>query len=184
MPSAVWRSNARPVRRRSGIARVCKSGWLISARIRTILGPEGPIGRRDSARPCWRHSPRNRQSVRAPERTPKVCAPRRDEAASDWSRTIPSAWAPAIGAQLASYRIIRERGRGGMGLVYETEHVRLGRKAALKVLDPSLASDETFRARFVEESRLVAAIEHPNIIPIYRSEERRVGTACISREAA
>jgi predicted ATPase len=54
-----------------------------------------------------------------------------------------------------------------MGHVFLAEHVSLGRRAALKLLASTLAADEAFRARFVRESRLVAAIEHPNMIPIY-----------------
>ena len=80
-------------------------------------------------------------------------------------------WGPEAGRELGGYRIVRELGRGGMGLVYEAEHLRLGRNAALKILDPSLAKDETFRERFVQESRLIAAIDHPNIIPIYDADE-------------
>ena len=71
------------------------------------------------------------------------------------------------GAEVAGYRVLREIGRGGMGLVYEAEHLRLGRKAALKLLTPDLATHESLRDLFVQESRLVAAIDHPNIIPIY-----------------
>jgi non-specific serine/threonine protein kinase len=76
-----------------------------------------------------------------------------------------------IGTQLAGYRIEGELGRGGMGLVYGAEHLRLGRRAALKVLSPELAADPSFRERFIRESQLIAAIEHPNIIPIYDAGE-------------
>jgi predicted ATPase/predicted Ser/Thr protein kinase len=76
-----------------------------------------------------------------------------------------------IGMQLAGYRIEGELGRGGMGLVYGAEHLRLGRRAALKVLSPELAADPGFRERFIRESQLIAAIEHPNIIPIYDAGE-------------
>jgi predicted ATPase/tRNA A-37 threonylcarbamoyl transferase component Bud32 len=72
---------------------------------------------------------------------------------------------------LGGYRIERELGRGGMGRVYEAEHVHLQRRLALKVLAPHLTEDESFRERFVRESRLLAAIDHPNIIPIYDAGE-------------
>jgi predicted ATPase/predicted Ser/Thr protein kinase len=78
---------------------------------------------------------------------------------------------PQIGAELAGYRLVRELGRGGMGLVYEAEHLQLGRTATLKVLDPELARDESFRTRFVRESQLIAAIDHPAIVPIYDAGE-------------
>ena len=58
-----------------------------------------------------------------------------------------------------------------MGLVYEAEHLRLGRRAALKLLTPDMAADSNVRERFVQESRLIAAIDHPNIIPIYDAGE-------------
>ena len=59
-----------------------------------------------------------------------------------------------------------------MSVVYVAEHLALGRRVALKVLDPRLAEDERFRERFVRESRLAAALEDPNIIPIYEAGEQ------------
>ena len=76
-----------------------------------------------------------------------------------------------IGTELAGYRIDAVIGRGGMGVVYAAEHVRLKRKAALKVLAPELSQDERFRERFVRESELAASLEHPNIVPIYDAGE-------------
>ncbi len=67
--------------------------------------------------------------------------------------------------------IERELGRGGMGHVFLANHTSLGRRAALKVLAPTFAADAAFRERFVRESQLVAAIEHPNMIPIYDAGE-------------
>ena len=72
-----------------------------------------------------------------------------------------------IGSQLAGYRILRLLGQGGTGLVYEAEHVVLGRKAALKTLLPYLVDDAEFRERLIRESRVVAALDHPTVIPIY-----------------
>ena len=76
-----------------------------------------------------------------------------------------------IPSRVAGYRIERELGHGGMGRVYEAEHVQLQRKLALKVLAPHLTQDQVFRERFVHESQLLAAIDHPNIIPIYDAGE-------------
>src|SRR6266498_3055477 len=76
-----------------------------------------------------------------------------------------------VGTELAGYRIESVIGRGGMGVVYVADHLRLKRKAALKVLAPELASDERFRERFVIESELAASLEHPNIVPIYDAGE-------------
>jgi serine/threonine-protein kinase len=78
---------------------------------------------------------------------------------------------PRIGSQLAGYRIDALVGRGGMGVVYSAEQLRLGRMVALKVLAPELAADDAFRERFDRESRLAALIEHPNIVPIYEAGE-------------
>jgi predicted ATPase len=76
-----------------------------------------------------------------------------------------------IGSLLAGYSIEGQLGRGGMGWVYRAKHLRLERTAALKVLPPDLAEDSDFRERFIRESQLIAAIEHPNIIPIYDAGE-------------
>ena len=70
------------------------------------------------------------------------------------------------GTEFAGYRVTRMLGRGGMGFVYEAEHLLLKRKAALKTLAPGLANAD-FKERFVRESQTVASIDHPNIIPIY-----------------
>src|SRR6266496_5129385 len=76
-----------------------------------------------------------------------------------------------IGTEFAGYRIERLLGRGGMGVVYLAEHLRLNRRVALKLLAPEIAQDPKFRERFVRESQLAASLEHPNIIPIYDAGE-------------
>jgi serine/threonine-protein kinase len=78
---------------------------------------------------------------------------------------------PRIGTEYAGYRILALLGRGGMSVVYRAENPRLGMTVALKVLAPELADDEVFRERFVSESRLAAALNHPNIITIYDAGE-------------
>ena len=78
---------------------------------------------------------------------------------------------PRIGSELLGYRIEALVGRGGMGAVYRAEDLALGRKVALKLLAPELASHERFRARFQRESRLAASIDHPSIVPIYEAGE-------------
>jgi tRNA A-37 threonylcarbamoyl transferase component Bud32 len=75
------------------------------------------------------------------------------------------------GATLAGYRIEEEIGRGGMAVVYRAHDDHLDRRMALKVLAPDLARDEVFRARFIQESRIAAATEHPNIIPVFGAGE-------------
>jgi protein kinase-like protein/uncharacterized protein DUF4328 len=81
---------------------------------------------------------------------------------------------PAVGTQLAGYRIVEPVGSGGMGVVYRAEEVGLGgRPVALKLLPPAVAGDPDFRARFLREMRVAAAIDHPNIVPIYRAGEEQ-----------
>src|SRR6266550_1984034 len=82
---------------------------------------------------------------------------------------LPGRLAP--GSQLAGYRIEEEIGRGGMAVVYRAHDDHLDRRVALKVLAPDLARDEVFRARFIQESRIAAAAEHPNIIPVFSAGE-------------
>ena len=74
-----------------------------------------------------------------------------------------------IGSIFAGYSIEGVLGRGGMGVVYLAEQHELGRKVAIKVIAPALASDPDYLRRFKHESRLAAAIEHPNAIPIYEA---------------
>jgi serine/threonine-protein kinase len=72
-----------------------------------------------------------------------------------------------IGTTVAGYRLEKLLGRGGWSVVYLAEHMRLGRKVALKLLSPALSEDDSFRERFEHESRRAAEIDHPNIVPIY-----------------
>jgi serine/threonine-protein kinase len=74
---------------------------------------------------------------------------------------------PLVGDEFAGYRVRAVLGRGGMSVVYQAENLRLSSIIALKVLAPELASDDVFRARFLEESRIAASLNHPNVIPIY-----------------
>jgi hypothetical protein len=74
---------------------------------------------------------------------------------------------PRIGTEFAGYRIEALLGRGGMGVVYRAENIRLGNTVALKLLSDELAEDESFRERFVRESRTAATLNHPNIVTIY-----------------
>lgn len=68
---------------------------------------------------------------------------------------------------LGDFRIIREIGRGGMGIVYEAEQESLGRRVALKVIsDPSLASPNVLR-RFQREAQAAARLHHTNIVPVF-----------------
>ncbi len=68
---------------------------------------------------------------------------------------------------LGEFRLLREIGRGGMGVVYEAEQVPLGRRVALKVLPADSAADARPLARFQVEARVMAALHHPHIVPIF-----------------
>ena len=76
-----------------------------------------------------------------------------------------------VGSRLAGYRLDEQIGRGGMAVVYRAYDIRLERPVAIKVLSPDLARDEAFRQRFIRESRTAAAVDHPNIIPIFEAGE-------------
>jgi len=71
-----------------------------------------------------------------------------------------------IGHKVNNYELTRRLGEGGMGAVYLAEHPLLGRKAAVKVLRPELASNQELVQRFLNEARAANAIHHPNIIDI------------------
>ena len=77
---------------------------------------------------------------------------------------------PVPGAKFGDYQIIKLLGHGGMGEVYEAEHVTTGRRVALKVMRHALASEQD-RKRFLREGRLAASVNHPNVVYIHGSEE-------------
>ncbi|MEZ0396945.1 MAG: protein kinase [Anaerolineales bacterium] len=73
----------------------------------------------------------------------------------------------AVGEMVGPYRIIQQLGQGGMATVYKAYHAALDRYVAIKVLHPAFTEDPNFLARFQREARVVAKLEHPNIVPIY-----------------
>jgi serine/threonine protein kinase len=75
------------------------------------------------------------------------------------------------GSRIAGYRLGEQIGRGGMAVVFRAQDERLGRQVALKILSPALAADETFRHRFILESRSAAAVDDPYIIPVFEAGE-------------
>ena len=75
--------------------------------------------------------------------------------------------------QIGDFRILRQIGRGGMGVVYEAEQVSMQRRVALKVLPLAGLVDELKIHRFQNEVRAVAALNHPNIVPVYMVGQER-----------
>ena len=69
--------------------------------------------------------------------------------------------------QLGDYRILREIGRGGMGIVYEAEQISLGRHVAVKVLPAHALLEPRQRGRFEREAKAAAKLHHTNIVPVY-----------------
>jgi serine/threonine protein kinase len=72
-----------------------------------------------------------------------------------------------VQAPLGDFRIIRQVGHGGMGVVYEAEQMSLGRRVALKVLPFAATMDPKQLQRFKNEARAAASLEHPHIVPVY-----------------
>jgi serine/threonine-protein kinase len=83
-----------------------------------------------------------------------------------WSEPAEGSAAP-LPRQVGDYRILREIGRGGMGVVYEAEQVSLGRRVALKVLSGQVFQDGVALERFRREARSAAKLHHTNIVPVF-----------------
>jgi serine/threonine protein kinase len=69
--------------------------------------------------------------------------------------------------QMGDYQILRQVGRGGMGIVYEARQVSLGRHVAIKVLPSHALLDPRHLARFQREARSAAKLHHTNIVPVF-----------------
>ena len=77
----------------------------------------------------------------------------------------------APGDVFGGFRIEAVAGRGGMGVVYRAVQLDLGRPVALKLIASDRAADPAFRERFQRESRMAAAIDHPNVVPVHGAGE-------------
>jgi Protein kinase domain len=77
----------------------------------------------------------------------------------------------AGGGEIGRFRLVREVGSGGMGIVYEAVDLELERTVALKLVRPGLSADGAFRERFERERRAQARLDHPNIVHVYGGGE-------------
>jgi Protein kinase domain len=73
------------------------------------------------------------------------------------------------GSRIGKYVLEQQIGRGGMAVVFMARDDQLGRRVALKIMAPSVASDPEFRQRFVRESKAAAAVDDPHIIPLFEA---------------
>ena len=75
------------------------------------------------------------------------------------------------GDYVGPYQIIEQIGSGGMATVYKAHHARLDRDVAIKMMHDSLTQEPNFLSRFEREAKIIARLEHPNIIPVYDFDE-------------
>ena len=78
---------------------------------------------------------------------------------------------PTTGTKIGDYRLIEQLGKGGMGVVYDAEHISSGRRIALKLLSPELPRTDDTINRFLNEAALAAGLSHPRTTFIYEAGE-------------
>src|SRR5829696_8174724 len=162
------RAAARPPRPRG---RVRAHRWCGAAR-RRALRPLARRGPRADPRAARVGAARADRAGAARRRATGAGAGRSAHAlplVADGSRVVSVAL--DSGSSFAGYQIVSVVGRGGMGVVYRATDLRLERPVALKLVAPELAEDQQFRRRFLKEPKLAAALDHPNVVPIYEAGE-------------
>ncbi len=76
-----------------------------------------------------------------------------------------------IGTKILNYKIIALIGTGGMASVYKAQHIKLGSVVAVKILKPALAADDNIKNRFIQEAKIMATLNHPNITRVIDFDE-------------
>jgi serine/threonine protein kinase len=119
------------------------------------------VGNRTTAPPPHPATPPLQTNARLPDQTLTV---------GSFGELTPSA-TPGVLGTLGAYRVLRQLGAGGMGVVYEAEDPQLRRQIALKVIRPELVARTDLRRRFLQEAQAVAAVEHDHIVAIFHVGE-------------
>jgi len=101
------------------------------------------------------------------QRVESIVAPLRDATAVGQAFPPDSQTGKPDLRQLGDFHLVREIGRGGMGIVYEAEQLSLGRRVAVKVLPFAAALDPKRLHRFTNEAQTAALLHHSNIVPVY-----------------
>jgi len=116
------------------------------------------------------HDPETHSSADGQEGTPALIdvRPLAGGIATAPSLALQPREAPDELGRLGSFRVLRQLGQGGMGVVFEAEDLQLKRRVALKVLQPKLGKSADIAARFLREARAAAAVRHDHVITIYQ----------------
>jgi len=131
-------------------------------RVDRLSARDGFLGRLRTASSAVSETPE-----RAGERRGAVRALGRDTRRSSESRSELATEATSIPHEVGPYLILREVGRGGMGVVYQARHGELGRLVALKMILAGEFASEGQRQRFHREAELAARVQHPQIVQVY-----------------